>query len=479
MVVPDLDTATMLAKKYTRATVYREVIGDDLTPITLLKRFADEANLILLESANQDKTFSRFSYFGYRPKRVISFNCNKAVHGFENLAHEFSAQPTHMDYNFGDFNGGFVGAFAYEAVNYMGNLRQNIKEDEAEDLAVFFEIDEFFVFDTHRCKLFAACSIDLSGDVTEVYNDALERTARMGQELSKKEMSPVKSKFGGEIKQELDKKSFVSKVESIKEEIVNGEAIQVVFSNKYELAGEINPVSFYRTLRRINPSAYMFYLKFNDKVLCGSSPETHLKVIDNQATLKPIAGTYPVKQGDDREKIKRELLNDAKENAEHLMLVDLARNDLYTCCDIDSVKVTEAFQAEEYSHVMHIVSSVSGILNGNVTPLKLFYNTFPAGTLSGAPKVRAIELIDQYENSIRDFYGGCVGYFSYNGNLDTCITIRSALIEKERVILRAGAGIVYDSVPEREYEEVENKLGALFAALEGLSELEKTDVSTD
>jgi anthranilate synthase component 1 len=219
----------------------------------------------------------------------------------------------------------------------------------------------------------------------------------------------------------------------------------------------------------------MFYFKFGDEVLLGTSPEIHLKITDGTAVLKPIAGTYRLENGN-AESAKDRLLNDPKEKAEHLMLLDLARNDIYTGCDFDSVNVVSSFEAEVYSHLVHIVSEVQGKMSKGVSPMKLFCSTFPAGTVSGAPKVRAMELIDQYEKTPRGFYAGCAGYFSYSQDLDTCIIIRSALVTKESTVIRAGAGIVYDSVPEKEYREVENKLGALFDSLKNIRTLEAKNV---
>jgi len=257
---------------------------------------------------------------------------------------------------------------------------------------------------------------------------------------------------------------------------VAGECIQAVLSNRYRVPGATNPVAFYRALRRINPSPYLFLFKDKDTTLCGSSPETHLKVSDGVATLKPIAGTIRLAEGDDVDRLKRRLLSDPKERAEHLMLLDLARNDLYTRCDPATVQVVQSFQPEVYSHVIHIVSEVTGQLPDNVPPLALFARTFPAGTLTGAPKVRAIELISEAEPSPRGFYGGCVGYVSYSGDLDTCITIRSARFSAEGAELRAGAGIVYDSDPAREFDEVEGKLAALFSAFELMNRMEGNHV---
>jgi len=272
--------------------------------------------------------------------------------------------------------------------------------------------------------------------------------------------------------------SYVKNVNKLKQEIINGECIQAVLSNRYEIACSIDPVNLYRTLRNINPSPYMFYIKFGDEILCGTSPEVHLKITDGMATLKPIAGTYRIEK-DSIDDVKRRLLGDEKERAEHLMLLDLARNDLYTGCDPESLKVVKSFEPEVYSHLVHIVSEVEGRLRSDVSSFRLFCNTFPAGTVSGAPKVRAMELISLHEKSARGFYAGCAGYFSYNQDIDTCIIIRSAFVKKDMVVLRAGAGIVYDSVPDKEYREVGIKLGALFDALKQIKTLEKRNVFND
>jgi anthranilate synthase component 1 len=210
----------------------------------------------------------------------------------------------------------------------------------------------------------------------------------------------------------------------------------------------------------------MFYLKFGSEVLLGASPEIHLKIREGVATLKPIAGTYPITEN--IEEAKQTLLADPKERSEHLMLLDLARNDLYTCCAPESVVVKEQFVPEVYSHVIHIVSEVEGRIEKGYNPLNLFMRSFPAGTVSGAPKVRAIELIEQYEKSERGFYAGCVGYFGYSGNMDTCITIRSAFVTETETTFRSGGGVVFDSNPEAEFEETKNKLGALLAAYKNL-----------
>lgn len=302
--------------------------------------------------------------------------------------------------------------------------------------------------------------------VSDDYDEALWRLDELEQGLRKALRNGLvngDSHQVYEVEWEFSSEEFQRRVKCVKQLIEAGEAIQVVLSQKVDVVGDVNPVSFYRYLRKLNPSPYMFYLHHNGVVYCGSSPEVHLSVKNGRALMKPIAGTYPV--GPDLEAISKALSSDEKERAEHLMLVDLARNDLYTYCKPESVTVTKFMEPEVYSHVVHLVSTVEGELQG-VSPVELLRVTFPAGTVSGAPKVRAMEIIDEFETSSRDFYAGCVGYYSYNGNLDTCITIRSARFEKGRLTLRAGAGIVYDSVPEREYQEVVNKLKALLVSVE-------------
>ena len=487
MIYPNYDKFCKLADKFDRITVFKEIFGDTTTPITLLKRFSTNKNVFLLESADSEKKFSRFSYFGIDPEKVIIFkdnclleynNCKSTIlkSSFdEYIKQNLASNRSFGDPAFGDFSGGYVGFTGYDMLNQTTILRRKLSKINNDLLMGLMLIENFYVFDNHKRKLFAAISVKTGEDLKTIYKNAdgqLDNLAMLLQNNEGAKTDNSESKF--EIKREMDKEIYMDKVTKIKKEIENGEVIQCVLSNKYEVLGHINPVSFYRILRNINPSAYMFYLKFDDIVLMGSSPETHLKIVDKKALLKPIAGTYPV--GEDIDKIKDDLLADEKEVSEHLMLLDLARNDLTTACDPLSVKVDKSFIPEVYSHVVHIVSEVTGELGSDKSPLDLFINTFPAGTVSGAPKVRAMELIDKYEVSSRGFYAGCAGYFSFNGNIDTCILIRSALVEEKTTTLRAGGGIVYDSVPEKEYMEVENKLMALLKSLEKISDMEKQDV---
>lgn len=513
MLLPEYTEFRDLARRYKRVVVYRELAGDMLTPVLLLHRFARHRHLFLLESANLDRSFSRFTFFGINPEQVLTVRNNQFhVEDEDGTISELDENP--VDYlidalagedsyshpELGSFSGGYVGFMGYDMVNFMDVLRKPISHESESLSMAYLRVNEFYVFDNHLKKLYAAVSVQTGGIPTksklrsgsgrnsgsgaidisleELYSGARERTLEMANEIL---MSRGKPAYSGTMQGQLvdfRQDEFMEAVTGLRGEIERGECIQTVLSNRYEVQGETNPINLYRTIRNINPSPYMFYLKFGDEVLLGTSPEIHLKITEGEAVLKPIAGTYRT-DGKGIEKVKEELLADSKEVAEHLMLLDLARNDLYSGCDPESVRVTESFRAEVYSHVVHIVSEVRGRIREDLPPLKLFCNTFPAGTVSGAPKVRAMELIDQYEKTPRGFYAGCAGYFSYSGDIDTCIIIRSALARPGSVILRAGAGIVYDSVPEKEYREVENKLGVLFDALKQIPLLESRNVFTD
>ncbi|ADD67944.1 Anthranilate synthase [Denitrovibrio acetiphilus DSM 12809] len=483
---PSRERFTELAGEFDRVTVYREIIGDTFTPITLLRNFSNEENIFLLESANLDKTFSRFSFFGNKPKRVITFQNGQvtvkkgskketfSMNPMDYMSQQLYAEKGYNDGTFGDFSGGFAGFFAYEAVNYMDTLRKPLKVSPESKLIGFMEVDEFYVFDNHFSKMYAAVSVQTKGGES-AYDKALKRTQKMSSEVHRFNFDNYDSDLDCELVTDMTEEEYMATVDALKEEITNGEGIQIVPSNAHRLKGKINPLSLYRALRNVNPSPYMFYLKFGSEVLLGASPEIHLKIREGYATLKPIAGTYPIT--DDIEASKQALLSDPKERSEHLMLLDLARNDLYTCCEPESVKVKEQFVPEVYSHVIHIVSEVEGKIENGYNPLNLFMKSFPAGTVSGAPKVRAMELIEQYEKSERGFYAGCVGYFGYSGNMDTCITIRSAYVTETETVFRSGGGVIYDSDPQTEYKETKNKLGALFSAYKNIGVTEGRDVS--
>ncbi|WP_029951877.1 anthranilate synthase component I family protein [Hippea sp. KM1] len=434
--------------------LYEEIEGDMDTPVSILNKLLDEENVFLLESAKEDKTYSRFSFIGIA-KDV--FKITKA----SDL--NFEQKKVFPVGNFGDFKGGYVGYLAFEATELFDILRKPLKKKPAE-FGRFFLVDEFLVYDNYTNRLYVALSYNFNRSLTAKDNLTIAKDRLRSFKdfiLSKKPQNPKRPQKSKVILSMFSKDEFINIVKKTKGLIEDGEAIQVVLSNFFLVEG-IEPFEFYRNLRRINPSPYMFFFKSKELCLSGSSPEIHVRLRDRKATIRPIAGTKP--KTEDLKRIKEELLGDEKEMAEHLMLVDLARNDLARISKPPAVTVTSFARPEVYSHVVHLTSNVEADLDESITPYDVIANTFPAGTLSGAPKVRAIEIIDEFERHPRGAYGGCVGYVGFDGNLDMAITIRTAIFNGDVCRLQAGAGIVYDSNPESEYFETINKLKALLKA---------------
>jgi len=462
MMYPTYSEFVDLSKTYNRVPVYLEVDGDLDTPVSLLNSLLDKDNCLLLESANQKKIYSRFSFLAFNAKKfVLQNDCT-----FEGFSEGLSFIKNFLKQNksasfetFGSFAGGFIALLSFEFVNACGILRNKIK-NPPQTLGVFYFVDKFLVYDNYTNKLYLAKS-QLTKD-PDAYAKAQEELLSLKEEL--KRTSVPKNNSKPKIIRKIPKKEFIEKVNFLKKQIEDGEAIQVVLSDYVELDG-LNPFEFYRNLRKFNPSPYMFFIKDAQTFVVGSSPEVHISVRKNTATIKPIAGTRPIASTEEKTRLlEQELLLDEKENAEHLMLLDLARNDLSRVSVPLSVKVKSFRQVEHYSHVMHLVSEVEGKVDESFDLIDCLTNTFPAGTVSGAPKVRAIELIEEVEKHSRGFYAGCVGYIGLNDNMDMAITIRTAFFEKDKARFQAGAGIVFDSVAENEYKEVLSKLGALLQA---------------
>ena len=486
MVYPDLNMIRKLSSRHNRIPVYRELNLSEVGLLSVVKAMAGAGDIIFLESARQNRKWSRFSFLGINPGRVIEFRPGRvtelsggASRGvgddiFSFLKEEIRKYSSPVYPRYGDFNGGLAGYFAYELVNHAGILRSAINEDDDLPLVSLLDIDDFIVHDNRGDRFHVATSMypDDSAPVEEQYAKALEKLERLealvldcirntSLPFLPARPSDVSLRFGE------SRESFMGKVTKTRELISSGEAIQTVLSIRASIEDEIDPYSFYLKLRSVNPSPYMFFLKTGNLTVAGSSPEIHVKVERGRVYLKPIAGTVP--QGSTRRENlenKAKLLGDEKERAEHLMLVDLARNDIARVSPNNPVKVESFMTPEDYSHVIHLVSLVSAELGKDRDVIDVLRETFPAGTVSGAPKVRAIEIIGEMENHPRGIYAGAVGYIGYNGFLDTCITIRTAVFSPRESYLQAGAGIVYDSVPEKEYEEILNKLKALTVSLQ-------------
>jgi anthranilate synthase component 1 len=324
-------------------------------------------------------------------------------------------------------------------------------------------------------KVISNAYVSSISEAKKVYDDAVLRIENLIDKLHSPlplfKKTPINRSVNEsslfEFKSNLNPKEFMESVERTKEYIQAGDIIQAVISQRWSTKLDVLPFDLYRVLRVLNPSPYMFYLKMGDEYLVGSSPEVMVRVEGERVENRPIAGTRPRGKNEDEDTIlEKELISDPKERAEHIMLVDLARNDLGRVAEVGTVRVDELMTVEKYSHVMHIVSNVIAKLQRGKDAFDVIRATFPAGTLSGAPKIRAMEIIEEMEPSRRGAYGGAVGYFSFSGNMDTCITIRTFVIKGEEVFIQAGAGIVADSDPEREYNETVNKVKALIKAIE-------------
>jgi len=369
------------------------------------------------------------------------------------------------------FSGGAVGYISYDSVRFFEDLpEENLDELNLPDF-YFMITDTIIIFDRLMNKLKIVANAHVGGDPEHAYQEAVSRIETlMGQLMSASSgtyFQPPPIRKRGELTSNLTPKQFEKAVLAAQEYIRAGDILQVVLSQRFQTGVECPPLDIYRALRTINPSPYMFFLRFDDLHLIGSSPEIMVQVVDDDVRVRPIAGTRPrgISRGEDK-RMEEELLADPKEIAEHVMLVDLGRNDVGRVSLPGSVRVSEMMKIEKYSHVMHIVSDVRGKLDPGQDAYTAVAASFPAGTVSGAPKIRAMEIIEELEPVRRGPYAGAVGYFSFDGNLDSCITIRTIIVKDRTAFIQAGAGIVADSIPENEHQECLNKAQALFRAVQ-------------
>lgn len=488
MTFPDYETFERLSKKGNLIPVYKEILADTLTPVSALMRLRDRKDLFLLESAEGGEKWGRYSFLGTDARRIFRVRGREVVitderttvtspHEGDPLRFLKEMIGRYRPVDVGGlprFYGGAVGYLGYDMVRHFEHLPGLATEDLGADDAVFMIADTFLLFDNlkHTVKILAYASVEETGDLRTGYEDAIEKIGKLAALLEKPENG------GGERRPEprakpcpftpvTEGRSFQEAVRKAREYILAGDCIQVVLSRRYEREDGVDPVDLYRALRYVNPSPYLFFLQVEGLRMIGSSPEVMVRLEDGVVELKPIAGTKPRGKGEQEDrKLASLLLEDPKERAEHVMLVDLGRNDLGRIARPGSVQVTQLMGVERYSHVMHLVSSIRAQLQEGKDCFDVVRATFPAGTLSGAPKVRAMEIIEELEPSRRGPYGGAVGYFSFNGNMDLCITIRTILLRNGKMIVQAGAGIVADSDPEYEEREVMNKARAMLKAVE-------------
>jgi anthranilate synthase component 1 len=476
---PSLADARGLAEEYNLIPLRHSFIDDCETPVSAflkLRALAPSEPAFLLESAEQGQRFGRFSFIGFRPRDVLRWSLAEGGDPYALAAdHVAGFRQAPLDDAAGEtpFTGGAVGFFGYDLVRTVEPLAEPGPDPLGlPDMALMIS-DTLVVFDHLKHTVTILANADLrraEGDVEQAYAAAAQtigevRVALAGPVPLGK--SPAQPREMPEFQSNMEREQFEAMVARIIEYIYAGDAFQVVPSQRFSAAVPVESFSIYRGLRTVNPSPYMYFLDFGDFQVAGASPEPLLTVSGRRVSTRPIAGTRS--RGADAEqdrRIAQELLEDPKERAEHVMLVDLGRNDLGRVCEAGSVEVETFMAVETYSHVMHIVSSVAGELRADVSAMDALRSVLPAGTLSGAPKVRAMQIIDELEPVKRGGYGGAIGYLSYGGDLDTCIHIRTVVVKDGVAHIQAGGGTVADAKPAYEYEESRAKARAVLQAVE-------------
>jgi anthranilate synthase component 1 len=486
-VQPGREAVLRLFEQGDLVPVYRTLLADLETPVSVYMKLAQQGTpSFLLESVEGGEQVGRYSFLGVNPKGVITVKNNmvtRTLHGettsrplaagqdpLHAVKQEFArVRPVQLE-GLPRFVGGAVGYIGYDVVRYFERLPETAISDLDVPDAAFLLPDTLVIFDHAKHQLIVLANAHNTGDPDAAYDEAIERIEQIVESLRAPlpALLATGAPLHDELRSNMTQERYEEIVREAKEYIAAGDAFQIVLSQRFTRKTAAPPLAIYRALRVMNPSPYMFFLNFGDSFsLIGASPEMMVRLEDGVATVRPIAGTR--RRGKDEAEdnsLAEELMADPKERAEHVMLVDLGRNDLGRVCDYGTVRVPNMMYVERYSHVMHIVSQVEGRLRKGMDAFDLLRATFPAGTLSGAPKVRAMEIIEELEGTRRATYGGAVGYFSFDGSMDTCITIRALLMQGDTVHIQVGAGIVADSDPAREYEETINKARGVAVAVE-------------
>ncbi len=471
MYYPTLEEAKKLAKQGNLLPVYREIRADLETPVSAYLKVARGDHSFLLESVEGGERLGRYSVIGTDPSLVLTTGAHNAVDPLKLMEQQFSGLKLIQVTELPRFHGGMVGYLSYEVARYYEALPAPGSDPQGIPESVMMMADTILIFDhiAHRIKVISHAKIN--GDVEAAYKIATDKideiVKRLSQPMAFSEILPEPIVTNGEVQSNMTQEQFESMVERGKEYIYAGDIIQVVLSQRLSKKTRAEPFAIYRALRSINPSPYMYFLNLGDFHIVGSSPELLVRLENGIVSNHPIAGTRPrgKDEAEDRA-LEAELRADEKEQAEHIMLVDLARNDVGRVSQPATVEVTQLMDVERYSHVMHLVSHVQGKLEDNMSAFDAFRACLPAGTVSGAPKIRAMEIIAELEPDRRGPYAGAVGYFSFSGNMDTAITIRTIIIKDGTAYIQAGGGIVADSIPEMEYKESMNKAKALIRAIE-------------
>jgi anthranilate synthase component 1 len=469
MYYPALDEVRKLNKYGNLIPVYREIRADLETPVSAYLKIARGNYSFLLESVEGGERLARYSFLGTEPSLILTTGGDNATDPLLLIEAEFQRfQPVPIA-GLPRFHGGMVGYLSYEVAGYFERLPSPDTDPIGLPESLLMLADTLLVFDhlTHKIKVVSHAHLD--GDVEAGYQQATDRIDRLVERLNQPvppqtaaSVTPIEAALSSNLSQA----EFEGIVSRAKNYIYDGDIIHTVPSLRLAQRTEASPFAIYRALRSVNPSPYMYYLHLGDFHIVGASPELLVRVEDGVVSNHPIAGTRPRSQDSNKDRaLEEELKNDEKECAEHLMLVDLARNDVGRISEPGTVEVTQFMDIERYSHVMHLVSHVQGKLREGLSQFDALRACFPAGTVSGAPKIRAMEIIAELEPDKRGPYAGAVGYFDFSGNLDTAIAIRTIIIKDGIAYVQAGAGIVADSVPEREYQECLNKAQALLTAI--------------
>ncbi len=486
MYFPDEQEFIRLAQQGNLIPVYREILADMETPVSAFRKIDDGKNAFLLESIEGGEKWARYSFLGSGPSRVLRCRDKRYEILFDGQLIESGETADPLDFlrqvmgqyqpvevaGLPLFYGGAVGYLGYDMVRFIETLPDSNPRAVGGWDACFLLTEQVLIFDNmqHKVKIVYNAHLKEGDDPRAAYTQALEKIDQLIEQLRRPlayPPLPMTAPAELHVEPNFTPEGFREAVARCKEYIRAGDIFQVVLSQRFSGQLSADPFDVYRALRTVNPSPYMYFLRFGETIVVGASPEVLVRKEGNFVDVRPIAGTRPrgATPQEDRE-LEQQLLADPKELAEHIMLVDLGRNDVGRVAVAGSVEVSELMVVERYSHVMHIVSNVRGRLRPELDSFAVFRAAFPAGTLTGSPKIRAMEIIDELEPVRREVYGGAVGYFSFSGNMDLAIAIRTLQIEKDRFHLQAGAGIVADSDPEMEYQETLNKARGVKRAID-------------
>jgi anthranilate synthase component 1 len=490
MYTPEIKEVIRLARTYNLIPVVRHLLADTETPIRVFHHLYQEPRAFLLESVEGGVKWARYSFIGSDPFLMI--RSKNGITEIETKSEKTSTTDKPIEVlkayirsytspqleDLPRFTGGAVGFFGYDLLQYYEKLPAHRVDDLQMNDMQFMFCDQVIAFDHFKQQIKVIANVHVppfatDEDIVQAYHETCAKIdatiEKIKRPLSMDTMlhNPIAADLElGVVNSNITKEAYISNVEKAKEYIRAGDIFQVVLSQRFEIETEVSPLHVYRVLRTLNPSPYMYVLKMDDEVIVGTSPELLVRVEEEKVETRPIAGTRP--RGDTEEEdlqLEQELLADEKERAEHLMLVDLGRNDIGRVSEFGTVKCDTFMEIERYSHVMHIVSNVIGKIAKDKDFFDAFLSCLPAGTVSGAPKLRAMSIIAELEQESRGAYAGAIGYLGFSGNLDTCITIRTIIFKHGKAYVQAGAGIVWDSIPEKEYEETVNKAKGMLKSI--------------